>query len=97
MDEEDYHKRFMILTLKKYEERFNSILMMMADFLRQEVKNLPKELQCPLYNSMLLMVFINAIATTMVRIDEDEFDEALNHVIESIIAACDELRERFPI
>lgn len=97
MDEETYNKRFMILTLKKHEKRFNSILTMMADYLREEVRKLPKEVQCSLYNSMLLMVFINAIATTMARISEDEFEEALHDVIKSIIDACDELRERFSL
>lgn len=95
MNEEEYLKRYMVFTLKKHEKKFNTILMGMADFLRQEVKPLPKDLQASLYNSMLLMVFVNAIATTMIRIDEDEFDDALNHVLESIVAACDELRERY--
>lgn len=97
MDEEEYLRKYMVIILKKHEKRFNTILMGMADFLRQEVKNFPEDVRVPLYNSMLLMVFVNAISTTLTRIDEDEFDDALKHVFDSIIAACDEIRKRYPL
>jgi len=97
MDNEAYLKKIMILILKKHEEKFNDILISLANFLKQDIKNFPKDIQSSVFNSMLLMVFINCIATTMIHIPEDEFEDALSSLIESIIDACEELRERFPL
>lgn len=95
MDDEEYHKKFMIITLRKHEERFNRILMKLGNFLREDIKHIPKDIQESLFHSMMIMVFINAIATAVIYIDEEEFEDALHHIIGSLIAACDDLRKRY--